>query len=181
MRLLGYSLLTTAIPHVLTAPRLPFLTDSTLYCSAEGLLARAPELLAETANHRLLDSEIQSHMLRPTVVLSSPIWGPRPDFCYCNTVAGLLMWGALSDERTGLSFGPSVSSAVACLQCRNLAMNFSSGSTISHFRRHVTVYFAIIDFLDIVHYPCGHLHHVKSGACHSLMHRSEVIYQDRKD
>jgi hypothetical protein len=32
------------------------------------------------------------------------IWGPRPDFYYCQTVAGLLMWGAVSDERTGLSF-----------------------------------------------------------------------------
>jgi hypothetical protein len=28
----------------------------------------------------------------------------RPDFCYCQTPAGLLIWGALSDERTGLSF-----------------------------------------------------------------------------
>jgi hypothetical protein len=34
----------------------------------------------------------------------APIWGPRPDFYYCQTVAGLLMWGVLSDERTGLSF-----------------------------------------------------------------------------
>jgi hypothetical protein len=33
-----------------------------------------------------------------------PIWGPRPDFDYCQTVASLLMWGALSDEKTGLSF-----------------------------------------------------------------------------
>jgi hypothetical protein len=32
-----------------------------------------------------------------------PIWGPRPDFCFCQRVAGSLMWGALSDERTGLS------------------------------------------------------------------------------
>jgi hypothetical protein len=32
------------------------------------------------------------------------IWGPRPDFYRCQTVAGLLMWGALSDDRTGLSF-----------------------------------------------------------------------------
>jgi hypothetical protein len=32
------------------------------------------------------------------------IWGLRPDFCYCQTVAGVLMWGALSDERTGLPF-----------------------------------------------------------------------------
>jgi hypothetical protein len=27
------------------------------------------------------------------------IWGLRPDFYYCQTAAGLLMWGALSDER----------------------------------------------------------------------------------
>jgi hypothetical protein len=33
-----------------------------------------------------------------------PIWGLRPDLDYCLTVAGLLVWGALSDERNGLSF-----------------------------------------------------------------------------
>jgi hypothetical protein len=49
-------------------------------------------------------------MLRPTVsrpVLSwcqAPIWGPRPDFYYCQTLAGLLMWSSLSVETTGLSF-----------------------------------------------------------------------------
>jgi hypothetical protein len=38
----------------------------------------------------------------------------RPDFYYCQTVAGLLLWGALSDERADLSFtiapGPHQSS-----------------------------------------------------------------------
>jgi hypothetical protein len=34
----------------------------------------------------------------------APIRGLRPGFYYSQTVAGLLMWGALSDERTGLSF-----------------------------------------------------------------------------
>jgi hypothetical protein len=34
----------------------------------------------------------------------APIWGLRSDFNYFLTVAGLLIWGALSDERTGLSF-----------------------------------------------------------------------------
>jgi hypothetical protein len=34
----------------------------------------------------------------------APIWDLRPDFYYCQTVAGLLMWSAVSDERTGLSF-----------------------------------------------------------------------------
>jgi hypothetical protein len=33
-----------------------------------------------------------------------PIWGLRPDFYYCQTNAGLLMWGAISDERAGLPF-----------------------------------------------------------------------------
>jgi hypothetical protein len=28
----------------------------------------------------------------------APIWGLRPDFYYCQTVAGLLMWGAFCDE-----------------------------------------------------------------------------------
>jgi hypothetical protein len=54
-------------------------------------------------------------MLRPTSASLSwnkaPIWGLRPDLYYCQTVADLLMWGAVSDERTGLSFtiaaGPS--------------------------------------------------------------------------
>jgi hypothetical protein len=34
----------------------------------------------------------------------APIWGPRPDFYYSQTVVGLLMWGTLSDETTGLLF-----------------------------------------------------------------------------
>jgi hypothetical protein len=33
----------------------------------------------------------------------APIWGLRPEF-YGQAVAGLLMWGALSDDRTSLSF-----------------------------------------------------------------------------
>jgi hypothetical protein len=34
----------------------------------------------------------------------APIWVIRPDFYYCKTVAGLMMFGVLSDEKTGLSF-----------------------------------------------------------------------------
>jgi hypothetical protein len=34
----------------------------------------------------------------------APILSLQPDLYYCLTVAGLLIWGALSDERTGLSF-----------------------------------------------------------------------------
>jgi hypothetical protein len=41
---------------------------------------------------------------RQSVSVSNPIWGPRPDFCYCQTSAVLSMLGALSVERTSLSF-----------------------------------------------------------------------------
>jgi hypothetical protein len=41
------------------------------------------------------------------------IWGLQLDFCYCQTVAGLLMWGALSDERTDQPF----TIAVGLCQC----------------------------------------------------------------
>jgi hypothetical protein len=34
----------------------------------------------------------------------APIWGPRPGFYYCQTVSGLLIRGAFSDERTDLCF-----------------------------------------------------------------------------
>jgi hypothetical protein len=34
----------------------------------------------------------------------APIRGLRPDFYYRQTVAGLLIWSALSDGKTGMSF-----------------------------------------------------------------------------
>jgi hypothetical protein len=40
----------------------------------------------------------------------APVWGLRPDFYFYQRVAGLLMWGALSDEKTGLSFTISAGS-----------------------------------------------------------------------
>jgi hypothetical protein len=51
----------------------------------------------------------------------APIWGFRPDFYYRETVAGLLMWGSLPDERTGLPFtiqaGPSPRGLVTIFYC----------------------------------------------------------------
>jgi hypothetical protein len=49
-------------------------------------------------------------MLQPTVHSASPSWnktpilGLREDLYYSHTVAGLLIWGPLSDDKTGLSF-----------------------------------------------------------------------------
>jgi hypothetical protein len=39
-----------------------------------------------------------------SVLVSSPIFSSRTDFCYCQTVAYLMMWGTLSDERMDLLF-----------------------------------------------------------------------------
>jgi hypothetical protein len=39
-----------------------------------------------------------------SILLSTPIWGPRPNFYYSQTVASLLMLDALSDGRTDLSY-----------------------------------------------------------------------------
>jgi hypothetical protein len=50
----------------------------------------------------------QSHYDRrsvcQSVLVSSPIWSQRPAFCYCQTFMVSSMWGALCDERMGLSF-----------------------------------------------------------------------------
>jgi hypothetical protein len=48
-------------------------------------------------------------MLRPTVSRpvfwhKAPIWGLRSYFYFCQTVVGLLIWGSLFDERTGLVY-----------------------------------------------------------------------------
>jgi hypothetical protein len=37
------------------------------------------------------------------VVVSSSLWNPWPDITFCLQVAVLSLWGALSDERSGLS------------------------------------------------------------------------------
>jgi hypothetical protein len=57
------------------------------------------------ARDRILKSKLHYDWLSDgqSVIVSSPIWGPRADFCYCQIVVVLLMWGALPEERTGLS------------------------------------------------------------------------------
>jgi hypothetical protein len=42
-----------------------------------------------------------------SLLVSSIILGTIADLCYCQTLAGLLMWSALSDERTDLSLSIS--------------------------------------------------------------------------
>jgi hypothetical protein len=77
-------------------------------------LSRA-RFLVETYNLQFymqlqyVQSQSQSYVTtnRQSVSLSwcqAPILVPRPDFYYWQTVSGFLMWGAVSDERAGLSF-----------------------------------------------------------------------------
>jgi hypothetical protein len=46
-------------------------------------------------------------------------WYKVPELYYCLMVTGLLMWGALSDERMGLSFA-TVSSSKSVVSMYNL-------------------------------------------------------------
>jgi hypothetical protein len=64
---------------------------SSLYSSAWTLSESEPYVTTDSQSASLSWNE-------------APIWGLRPDLYYFQTGSGLLMWGALSDERTGLSF-----------------------------------------------------------------------------
>jgi hypothetical protein len=50
------------------------------------------------------DSQVKATLRLTSGDQSISIWGSRPDFCYCQKVAVLSMWGTLPDKRTGLSF-----------------------------------------------------------------------------
>jgi hypothetical protein len=71
-------------------------TDYSLRLTASSTLT-----LAESEPESYVTTNGQSASLSWN---KGPIWGLRPDFYYRRTVASLLIWGALSDERTGLSF-----------------------------------------------------------------------------
>jgi hypothetical protein len=80
-----------------------FLATSQLFCPLPTPKTRL------NSNSKVRVTEVESYVATDgqSVSLSwnkAPIWGLRPDLYYCQTVAGLLMWGALSDYRTGLSF-----------------------------------------------------------------------------
>jgi hypothetical protein len=76
--------------------------------------------------HNVSNSQSQSYVMTDGQSASlswnkSPIWDVRPDLFYCQTMPGLLMWGALSDERNGLSFARvTVSSNKSVVSMNNL-------------------------------------------------------------
>jgi hypothetical protein len=72
-------------------------------CCLEFLLvlASAVPLQQQSQNQSYVTTDGQSARLS---WCQAPIWGLRRDSYYRQKVAGLLMWGALSDEWTGLLF-----------------------------------------------------------------------------
>jgi hypothetical protein len=63
------------------------------------LLDYSSILLYESESHITTDGQPASLSWN-----KAPFWGLGPDLDYCLTVAGLFIWGDLSDERPGLSF-----------------------------------------------------------------------------
>jgi hypothetical protein len=76
------------------------------WLTAKLLLAFTSTVILGSQSHGIhrLKSHCDRRSVGQPVLVSSTIWGPRPDFCYCQTFAVLSMWGALSEERKGLSF-----------------------------------------------------------------------------
>jgi hypothetical protein len=68
----------------------------------------------------------------------APLWDMRPDITFCRSVAVLFVWGALSDDRTGLQFaakslnGPSRAEPVTKFQCIVLSKNGSGVMYAGH-------------------------------------------------
>jgi hypothetical protein len=95
----------------------------------------------------------------------APIWGLRPDLIYCLTVAGLLIWGALSDERTGLSF------TVAAGPCQR---SLSRVRVLSYSRPYFTVSTQVWKLLSCL---CGAPSLTRGRICRlSVMVGSTIIY-----
>jgi hypothetical protein len=96
----------------------------------------------------------------------APIWGPTPDSYYCQTVAGLWMWGALSDKRT-IAAGPRQRGHSLVRVPSDLRLPFSSPPTT----RGATVeVFDLASTRDLPHRPsvscrqlykyrCSHVNH----------------------
>jgi hypothetical protein len=75
-------------------------SSSTVNTDSQPLVPIRSNPTSQSQSHIAIDAQSVSQ----SVLVSIPIWDPWPDIYYCLTVTVLLLWGALSDERTGLSF-----------------------------------------------------------------------------
>jgi hypothetical protein len=116
-------------PFVLNALRISSsLTSSFWLHLAKSTSYEAPQYAAMSNSNRNCNEEMWRsflHILKVKskscydrrsvsqyVVVSSSLWNSWPDVIFCLNVAMLSLWGALSDERSGLS---SVSHFQQCL------------------------------------------------------------------
>jgi hypothetical protein len=84
-----------------------FVLSWTCTCFEVGLpLPREEESLQQLHSKSKLKSKLcyDRRSVGQSVLVSSTHLGLTKDFYYCQTVAGLLMWDALSDDRKGLPF-----------------------------------------------------------------------------
>jgi hypothetical protein len=113
-------------------------------------------------------------MLRPTVQSASlswnkaPIWGLRPDL-YCQTVAGLLMWDALSDERMGLSFDFQLNEQVKVKVTLRLTVSQSVSPGVKPHLGFFTRYLLLFDSYGLVFF-WGTLSDDRTGLCCPRQH-----------
>jgi hypothetical protein len=95
----------------MTSLQIYYILFSTYCCVHEVSINGVLDLLKLYSDRGSLKTESESESYvttdgqSPSLSLNkAPIWGLRPDYYCCQTVVGLLMWGVLSDETTGLSF-----------------------------------------------------------------------------
>jgi hypothetical protein len=105
----------------------------------------------------------------------APIWDLRPDLYYCQTVAGLLMSGAFSYERTGLSItlaaGPRQRShSRVRVPCGSRPYFTVSDSRIS-FSSPPTTRRATVEVFD----PTSKMHSYLNGCLYSLTVSMEMF------
>jgi hypothetical protein len=93
----------------------------------------------------------------------APVWGLWPNFYYCQTIAGLLMWSALSDERSGLSF---TMYNVQYVNILHVILRYSLTHTHTH--THTTTL--------SLSFPHTHIHTLAHSFTHSLTHNHSLSF-----
>jgi hypothetical protein len=151
----------TAPPLISTSHKSPqhLLSLSAAFCvftgrslvtasNSEGSSASRPQVLSsQSPVQNWLTTESESYVTADGQSVSlpwnkAPIWGLRPDFYYCQTAVGLLMWSALSLSLT------------RAWVCRSqllliLASAVILGSESRGTRDHILLFWLITDFV-----PC---------------------------
>jgi hypothetical protein len=90
------------------------------FIASDARLPSSPQRQSRSQSYVTTDGQSASHSWN-----KASIWGLGPDLYYYQTVAGLLMWGSLSDERTSLSFdGVTVSNNKSVVSMYNLHFTF---------------------------------------------------------